>query len=272
MMSIEEFVSRDFDGIALKPTEIDLNQVSVGKVETVVVDYEGREHVPDSTLLERFAGETTVRVTTPIRADGFDPFGDNRITEQLPQSVDRVIVAGNPAYLTDDERRRAIGPRLGAAREDAPTAWVGTEGVERLALAAGGTQFELLAPTTAREVRALRAAGLEGSIAVYAPVVATDDEQILLNTLGEYVARRGSVAAALEDAHPENPPRTTATDGVATDATASGQVRSILLDAIEEFALVGRPEQVDERISDLRAVGVDTVIGYPARGAGWLRH
>ena len=267
MSDLSTFVS-GFDGVALKPTELDVASVDLAGVERAVVDYEGREHVPDSEVLADVARETDLFVTTPVRADGFDPLGDDHLSRALPESVGRVLVAGNPAYLTETERTRAIAPRIGAAREHAPTAWVGTEGVGRIALAAGGTQFELLAPTTVREVRALRAAGFEGTLAVYAPVVRSADEDALLDALGAYVARRGSVAAALDDARPEGV--RTAPDGMRTDAGVSGAPRSVLLSAIERFALVGEDEDIDERIGELRSVGVDTIVGYPARGPAAL--
>ena len=259
MIGTAQFSMAGFDGLALKPTEVDLDRVSVGDVGTVVVDYEGREHLPSSDRLDELARGVDLRVTTPVRADGFDPLGDDRLAARLPPTVGRVLVAGNPVYLTESERNRAIAPRLGAARERSPGAWVGTEGVERIALAAGGTQFELLEPTTAREVRALRAAGFEGEVVVYAPVVFSGNEDALLDALGAYVARRGSVAASLDASE-------TSSDEIATDSTATGQVRSVLLSAIEGFALVGPPKTVDDRIDDLRAAGVDTVVGYPARG------
>lgn len=267
MTELQDFAS-GFDGVALKPTEIDIASVDLAGVERAVVDYEGREHVPDPEMLADIARETRLSVTTPVRADGFDPLGDDHLSEALPESVDRVLVAGNPAYLTEGERRRAIAPRIGAARERAPAAWVGTEGIGRVALAAGGTQFELLAPTTAREVRALRAARFDGDIAVYAPVVRSADEDTLLDALGGYVARRGSVAAALDDARDEGV--TTAADGMGADAGATGRSRSVLLDAIERFALVGTDEEIDGSVDELRSVGVDTVVGYPACGPAAL--
>jgi hypothetical protein len=257
-----------FDGVALKPTEIDIETVDLAGVERAVIDYEGREHVPNSELLAERTRETELSVTMPVRADGFDPVGDDRLLEGLPEGVGRVLVAGNPAYLTESERKRAIAPRIGAARERAPAAWVGTEGIGRVALAAGGTQFELLAPTTVRELRALRAAGFDGDIAVYAPVVRSADEDTLLDALGAYVARRGSVATALDDARGDGV--TTAADGMGTDAAATGKSRSVLLEAIERFALVGADETINERIDELRSVGVDTVVGYPARGPAAL--
>jgi hypothetical protein len=192
-------------------------------------------------------------VTTPVRADGFDPLGDDSLAQTLPAEVGRILVAGHPAYLTDDEKDRAIAPRLGAARTVDADAWVGTEGIERIAMAAGGTQFELLSRTTERDIRALRAAGYDGEVAIYAPTVLTDDEDAVLDAVGGYVSRRGPVARALPE-------------GCATDATATGRARDVLLRASTDFALVGDVTTVRERISELKDLGADYVIGYPARG------
>jgi alkanesulfonate monooxygenase SsuD/methylene tetrahydromethanopterin reductase-like flavin-dependent oxidoreductase (luciferase family) len=40
----------------------------------------------------------------------------------------------------------------------------------------------------------------------------------------------------------------------------------VLLAASEDFALVGTPATVRERVEELHEAGVDTVVGYPARG------
>lgn len=245
------------DGVALKPAECDLSRLDSLPVSTLVVDYEGREHLPATDTLARLADEHTLRVTIPVRADGFDPLGDDSLLASLPDGVGRVLVAGNGAYLSEAEAGRAIAPRLGAARDVAPDAWVGTEGIERLALAAGGTQFELLARSTARSVRALRAAGFDGDVAVYAPTVLTDDEDAILDAVGGYVARRGPVRGALPE-------------GAATDASATGRAREVLLAASDDFALTGAVETVRERSDALRAAGVDVVVGYPAQGVDAL--
>jgi hypothetical protein len=241
------------DAVALKPAEHDLARASDLRVDATVVDYEGREHLPDPSSLASLASSFDCYVTTPVRADGFDPLGDDSLVATLPGGATRVLVAGNPAYLTESEAKRAVAPRLGAARDRSPDAWVGTEGIERLALAAGGTQFELLSATTEREVRAMRAAGFDGEVALYAPTVLTDDPDETLDTVGSYVGRRGPVRRALpEDA--------------ATDATATGRAREVLLEAATDFTLVGDAETVRERIETLRSVGVDHVVAYPARG------
>lgn len=241
------------DAAALKPTECDLSAAVDLPVSTLVVDYEGREALPEAATFQRLAETAAVRATTPVRADGMDPLGDASVDEQLPAEVGRVLVAGHGAYLSESEAKKAIAPRLGAARERHPDAWVGTEGIERLALAAGGTQFELLSRSTRRDVRALRAAGFDGDFACYAPTAFTDDEDELLDALGGYISRRGPVRRALPD-------------DAETDSAATGRARDVLLAASRDFALVGDVETVRERVSELQDAGVDTVVAYPARG------
>jgi hypothetical protein len=250
----ESVLSRaGIDTVALKPAECDVRRAADLSASTVAIDYEGVNHLPEADVLTTLAESVDVRLTTPVRADGFDPLGDDSRLADLPASVGRVLVAGHAAYLSEDERRRAVAPRLNAARKSAPDAWVGTEGIERIALAAGGTQYELLSRTTERDVKALRAAGYEGEIALYAPTVLTSDEDEVLDAVGGYAARRRPVARALPD-------------GCETDSSATGRAREVLSKATRDYALVGTPEQVRERIDSLESLGVDTVVGYPARG------
>ena len=253
MLTGERVLSRTgIDVAALKPLECDVRRAAELPLSAVAIDYEGRDHLPDAETLRTLADEMDVRLTTPVRADGFDPLGDDSLAA-LPAGVRRVLVAGHPAYLSAEERARAVAPRLGAARERYPDAWVGTEGVERVALAAGGTQYELLSRTTERDLRALRTAGFEGDVALYAPAVLTDDEDAVLDAVGAYAARRGPVASALpDDAH--------------VDARAAGRAREVLSRAVRDYALVGSPEAVGDRVAALKAAGADTVVGYPARG------
>ena len=242
------------DGVALKPTECDVSRVTDLDAAVVVVDYEGADHLPDAGTLRALAdGVSELRVTTPVRADGFDPLGDDSLSTTLPNEAKRVLVAGHAAYLSPEERTCEIAPRLRAAIEREADAWVGTESIERLALAAGGTQFELLSRTTRGDVRSLRAAGFDGEIAVYAPTVLTDDEDGVLDAVGGYVSRRKPVARALPD-------------GAVTDRRATDRGRSVLSAASRDYALCGSPENVREQVVDLKDVGVDLVIGYPARG------
>ena len=242
------------DAVALKPSECDVSRIDLSdSVETVTIDYEGREHLPSGDVLAALAEDREIRVTTPVRADGFDPLGDNSLDAALPESVGRVVVAGHGAYLSDEEAERAIAPRLGAAVDASEDAWVGTEGVERAALATGATQFELLSRGTERSVRALRDAGFDGGIVVYAPTVFADDESEILDAVGAYAARRKPVRRALPE-------------GASTDGAASGRAREVLSKAVRDYALVGTKGGVRERVEDLQSAGADRVVAYPAQG------
>jgi alkanesulfonate monooxygenase SsuD/methylene tetrahydromethanopterin reductase-like flavin-dependent oxidoreductase (luciferase family) len=241
------------DGAALKPTEVDIERAHDLDVGTLAVDFEGREHVPSPETLRGLADAFELRVTVPVRADGFDPRGDDNHRRRLPDAVSEVLVAGNGAYLDDHERKRAVAPRLSDAVASASDPWVGTEGIERLALAAGGTQFELLSRRTKSSVRGLREAGFDGEIAVYAPTVLTADDAAVLDAVGDYAARRRPVRERLPE-------------GAPTDSEATGTAREILRAACREYALVGDPDTVADRVETLHEVGVDHVVGYPARG------
>jgi hypothetical protein len=252
------------DAVALKPAECDVADAHDLPFESIVVDFEGRDHLPDPDTLAALARDRTVRVTVPVRADGFDPLGDDTLATRLPDAVDRVYVAGHPAYLSERETARSIAPRLGAAVQGDADAWVGTEGVQRIALATGATQFELLSRHTERDVRAMRDAGFDGTVAVYAPTALASDESAILDAVGGYAARRQPVSRALDDA---------TDDGcdAATDGTASGRTRDILSKAVRDYALVGTETAVRDRVSALREAGVDTVVGYPAQGLDAFR-
>lgn len=241
------------DGVVLKPTECDVRVAEKLSFDRVCIDYEGQAALPDAETLTDLTEEHSLRVTTPVRADGFDPLGDDSLLDTLPDDVGRMLVAGHGAYLSEDERHRAVAPRLGAAVESTTNPWVGTESVERLAMAAGGVQYELLSRRTERDIRGLRAAGFDGDIAVYAPTVPTDDEDEILDAVGEYAARRKPVRSAL----PEN---------AETDSAATGRAREVLSKAVRDYALVGDTDEIAAEIASLKDAGANLVVGYPAGG------
>lgn len=255
LTSSDALLRTGLDAVALKPSQYDIGRAVDLSLDRITIDWEGRDHFPDPKTLRRLAEELDVRVTTPVRADGFDPLGDDRLYDGLPDTVEVVLVAGHPAYLSATERARRIGPRLRAAmeRERTSTAWVGTEGIERLALATNATQFELLSRSTEQRLRTLRALGVDCEIAVYAPTVITDDEDAVLDAVGAYVARRKTVAEALPAESP-------------VDSTATGRARSVLSAASRDFALVGDIETIRNRVRTLKDAGADHVVGNPARG------
>jgi len=102
------------DGVVYKPTEADPESVAQLPFELVCVDYEGQESFPSAATLSSLAADHKLRVTTPVRADGFDPLGDDGLVDRLPAAAGRVLVAGHGAYLDETEQSRAVAPRLGA--------------------------------------------------------------------------------------------------------------------------------------------------------------
>lgn len=247
------------DAAAVKPAECDVSAAAGLPFETIAIDFEGREHVPDGdTLAELTGSKTELRVTVAVRADGFDPLGDDTGYAAIPREARLILVAGNPAYLSPAERRRSVAPRLHALVDRTADPWIGTEGIEGIARSTGATQFLLLSPTTERSLRELRDAGFPGELAVYAPTVLSTDPDVVLDSLGSYVARRPAVRSALPS-------------GAPTDSTATGAAREVLLDGCEGFGLVGTVPEVRGRVDSLRTSGADVIVGYPARGIDGLR-
>lgn len=240
------------DAVAIKPSETPLDAVPSLPIDSIVVDWEGRAHFPSPETIGVLSDAVDLRVTVSVRADGFDPLGRDHGYDRLPADLGFVLVAGHPAYLDPTERARSIAPRLTRAVERVAEPWVGTEGIEAIARGTGATQFELLGPGIGDRVARLRAAGFDGSIAVYAPTVLSTDPDEILAAAGEYVERRPPVADALR------------TDGCR---------REVLLDACENWALVGSPGAVRDQVAALRSVGADYVVGYPAGGLDrWVEH
>lgn len=233
------------DAVAIKPSETPLDAIRSLPINSIVVDWEGRAHFPSPDTIGALRDGVDLRVTVSVRADGFDPLGCDDGYDQLPADLGVVLVAGHPAYLAPAERARSIAPRLSRAVDRVAEPWVGTEGIEALARATGTTQFELFGPGIENRIERLRGTGFDGSIAVYAPTVLSTEPDEILATVGEYVERRPSVAEALR-----------------TD----GRRRAVLLEACEDWALVGSPSAVRDRVAELRTAGADHVVGYPAGG------
>ncbi len=241
------------DAIAIKPTEVAPERAAKLPIDSITIDYEGPDAVPTPETLRTLADKIDVRITAAVRADGFDPLGEASLYDRIPEAAGLIFVVGHQNYLSAEEQSRAIAPRLQAGLTRAPSAWVGTEGIERLALATGATQFELLSPTTASDIDALYSAGFSGEIAIYAPTVLLADPDDILDSVGSYVARRSPVRERL-------PP------GATTDSQATDRTRDILLEAAHNYALIGEIPTINRRIQELKAAGAATIVGYPARG------
>lgn len=251
MTQLEVISDVGFDAVAAKPSHTDLVELTSSPVEHMVIDFEGREHYPSDTTLRKLKETTDIRVTIPIRADGFDPLGDRHHLDSLPPETKVVLVAGNPAYLTEDELRRPIAPRIGAATDEFSDAWIGTEGIPRIALAASAPLFYLLSPQSTRTIQKIRSAGYTGTIAVYAPTLVSAETETILDTLGPYTFRREPVRRKLET---ESFSELDSTD------------REILLRETQNYALTGSVSEINTQITNLKTQGVDTVVTYLPTG------
>lgn len=252
MTQLETIEAVGFDALAVKPSHTDPSRVKSSPFDRFIIDFEGTEHYPSVSLIRELQASTNVRLTIPVRVDGFDPLGNRDYLDVLPQETKVVLVAGNPAYLSQAELNRRIAPRIGEVASEFTDVWVGTEGIPLIALATDATQFFLLSPESRNTVKAIRSAGYEGTIAVYAPTVISDDRNTILDAIGPYTARRDRVRRELK--HPDS----------ITDLDSGD--RKVLLRAIQEFALTGSVPEINEQIQSLKNQGIDTVVSYLPTG------
>jgi len=188
MLTGREAVARaGIDAVALKPAECDVSRAANSPIDRVTIDYEGREHLPDAETLDRLAAEAELYVTTPVRADGFDPLGDDSLIDKIPDPPPAGCSWRATARTSRrTSRRRAVAPRLGAARAARRPRRVGRHGASSASRwRRGGTQFELLSLSVDRSRRAWAPRRrVRRRIAVYAPTVLTDDEDVVLDAVG----------------------------------------------------------------------------------------
>lgn len=239
------------DAIAVKPSQTSLSHVTSSPIDSVVIDFEGREHYPSNTTIQELQETTDTRVTIPIRVDGFDPLGDREYIDSLPTETKVVLVAGNPAYLSEDELQRAIAPRIGTAIDEFSDAWIGTEGIPLIALATTAPLFFLLSPESKHTIQQIRSAGYHGSIAVYAPTVVSTDTDTILQTLGPYTMRREPVRRKL--------------DAESLSSLAPDE-QEILLRETQQYTLTGSLSEINTQISRLKTKGVDNIVSYLPTG------
>lgn len=240
-----------FDAIAVKPSHTNLSRVTSSPIDTVVIDFDGREHFPSNTTILELQETTDTRVTIPIRVDGFDPLGDREYLDSLPTETKVVLVAGNPAYLTEEELHRSIAPRLGTAVDEFSNAWIGTEGIPLIALATTAPLFFLLSPESKHTIQKIRSAGYPGSIAIYAPTVVTTDTDTILQTLGPYTMRREPVRRQLE---------------AESLSSLDSDKQELLLRETQKYALTGSVSEINTQISRLKTKGADNIVSYLPTG------
>ncbi len=193
---------------------------------------------------DEVAGPRVV-VTLPVRRTDFP----GRLAEvmRLLSRTDRpslCLVAGNPAYLTEEERRRPASGSLASAVEHVfeelgPDAevFVGTERVERaveeLCRRLSVIPFLLLDDHRLELLERLRPNG--NRLAVYVPFAVGPKREAAMSSLLPYVERR--MRALRLPGEPS--------------------------EHVDRFCVVGTPDDVSTRLRTI-AARYDVVVGYPA--------
>ncbi|GBC68455.1 hypothetical protein HRbin01_00138 [archaeon HR01] len=248
-------------GLAVKPSHLGAgqkekldnlvklaNHLFREKMKFLVIDSEREmDDITPSTynlLLEKTAHlNFTPVLTLPVRRSDFH----DRLTEVLDVVAcgggGVCLVAGNPAYLDEDERRVKAGHQILAAAEmlrlKAPKTLllVGTEKMVRPALEAsrryGAIPFTLYGVDMGCELNRLVELS-DNSVAVYTPYfIGPYLPREALDVLRGYVSRRGYQG-----------------DGMAL--------------GLERLTLAGGIEEIREKVRRLWSSGVNIVVGYPA--------
>lgn len=191
-------------------------------------------------------------LTLPVRRSDFEA----RFAEALEilSSHKRgglCLVAGNPAYLSEDEAARPPGRLLLEAARRARERlregllMMGTENVRRYAAEAakdyGATPFILLDRMIEDEVRWF--SGISSApVAIYAPLMLGAEAGIEAGkTLLSYALRRRNIQALLRNGWSGHDPRS----------------------LVSQVALLGEVEEARRRVRQLREAGASVIVGLP---------
>jgi len=199
-------------------------------------------------LAEELGGKTIPVFTIPVRRGDFEERLSGCLEILKKHNVGGVcIVAGNPAYLDDEELAKPVRPLLVKAAEvlsreatqDGKLLMIGTENVERIAAYIssryGAIPFTLLDDGKHGELKWFREkTGMP--VAVYAPYhVGNPLSEQALNRARAYAARR------LHRDYDEDAVRM----------------------KITQVAILGDVERVGGRLEQLAGAGASIIVGYP---------
>jgi hypothetical protein len=192
------------------------------------------------------------------------------------------LVAGNKAYLTRNEAKRAPGRSLVEAvkftrRHFQGPVFVGTEGMwatsAQLAAEYDLIPFFLLDRNLNENLNQIRDIAGKGSAAIYVPFVISENYPRLLDDvlqrLSGYIFRRKWVQEGLKElgVDPSQPQiRAIIQDKKkVTPEFLKSELGDFLRSAASTLSIFGTSEAVTERIRQLHKVGFDVIIGYPIK-------
>jgi len=175
------------------------------------------------------------------------------------------FVAGNPAYLSEEERRLHARDRLTelvtSSRDKLPSApiFVGSEGLHDITITLSRkysvVPFVLLDSSAQAKVSSIRSKSKKET-GVYCPChLSADGEGVLIKAFGSYALRRGWVREALR----ERGLRVTDVKSQLANGGGVGEAALVLGEAIRELVLCGS-SAAEKRLTAL----YDSGVGYAA--------
>jgi hypothetical protein len=236
----------------------DLLEISDPSITTILT-YSTRHSYCERNMRQAWTG-----------ASGFEKFGF-------------CLVAGNPAYLDADERRRPLARTICEAVKivkkncEDREVWIGTEGVLRLAaelaIEHGLTPFLLFDKSLESNIQSLRDLGFTGDFAVYVPFYISANRRRVLHDvlyrLSGYMLRRKWVRQeARRLRYDLSLPilRTLVQEKRPLSKTLmKSSLGTLLAEAAGSLSVFGDPEAVEERLRVIAGLGPRVIVGLPIK-------
>jgi hypothetical protein len=177
------------------------------------------------------------------------------------KNVGLCVVAGNPSYLTEEERTLDASSRIielvRATRNELPSTpiFVGSEGLEDVAsqLATDYSTVPFMLLSRAVDEHATRLSHNGNGSAVYCPSdLSNRTEEELINSFGQYALRRQWVRAALVS---EGHDLAEIQAALSSGGLNHDGAKKVLADAIRDLTLCGNRDAT-ERLRDLSRSGI----------------
>jgi hypothetical protein len=209
---------------------------------------------------------TTVMTVNARHLSAFDIARDYVEVASQHENAGLCFVAGNPSYLSEEERKFDAKSRIRelvlVSRTRLPSApiFVGSEGLLELASELGAEYsaipFMLLGGSIEDQLSKLRSNGIGDDIAVYCPChLSSQTAGALIKSFGHYALRRKWVRGALRK---QGVSVADVRAQISTGGPLGATATHVLMDAIRNLALCDG-EQTHERLRTFSQMGVKYV-------------
>jgi len=232
--------------------------------------------------LENFSNKTKIIITIASRSKNFDINSKtgkatvNKLLDVISSYVDISglnIVAGNPTYLSEDEKRKSTSRTLIslgeyiASRIDTKTdVFIGTEKILKtaaiLARKFNFKPFLLLSNNIDAEIKYISKIVRNGETACYIPFSTTLKEEELIRKTWKYILRREHARNALMSANIDLKNL--------EEQLQKGQIKDlptetkrIFVDVMKKFVVYGEGNGLKQSLNKLINKGINIIVGLP---------